>query len=278
MKGCEIGSPQASSMPPEDLNQAPRATPGWQGSSRSASGAGIAGILVLVCLMVSPVAFGQFIPNYWISTPGARLFMEGSAHYERGNHRTAYSRFHYAALWADKRAQFNLGVMNVSGQVLDMPPDTGLPCVASGQPMACGWAWLELSAEREYPQFRRTADEVWSRMNEGQRRAGRQILAESLLPRYGDEARVELTALRMNSRRMRDHGISRVGFDHYDGLQGGPAWEFEQIVAYETRLYHALENARVELGEFELIDDDDEDGRSGTDADGADGKPGKKNF
>lgn len=215
------------------------------------------GLLLMIVVLFSSVAFGQFIPNYWINTPGARLFMEGSAHYERGNYRTAYGRFHYAALWADKRAQFNLGVMNVSGQVEDMPSDTGLPCVGRAQPAACGWAWLELSAEREYPQFRRTADEVWSRMNDEQRRAGIRILEQSLLPRYGDEARVELTSLRMNSKRMRNYGISRVGFNYYEGLQDGPTWDFEQIVAYETRLYHALDRGRVELGELKLIDAED---------------------
>jgi len=197
----------------------------------------------------------QFNPMYWINTPGARLFIEGSAHYQRGNYLTAYSRFHYAALWADKRAQFNLGVMNVSGQVRDMRPDTGLPCVGLGQPMACGWAWLELSAERGYPQFRRVADEIWLSLDDRQRRAGRRILEEQLRPDYGDEARLKRTAARMNSKRMRN-GMSRVGYSTA-GTWSGLTWDFEQIVAYETRLYRALDQARVELGEFKLVDEPD---------------------
>jgi len=235
-------------------------------------------LLLLFALSLQSAALGQFIPNYWINTPGARLFMEGSDHYERGNYRTAYARFHYAALWADKRAQFNLGVMNVSGQVLDMPPDTGLPCVGKGQPLACGWAWLELSAEREYPQFRRTADEVWSSMDDEQRRAARQILGDLLVPHYSDEARLELTQLRMTSNRMRNYGISRVGFNHYEGIQDGATWDLEQIVSYESRLYRTIDRGRVELGEFRLIDDEEAEAGSAADGESDGGRPEQRNL
>jgi len=220
-------------------------------------------VVGLACVDGTARAQQSFNPMYWINTPGARSFIEGSAHYGRGNYRTAYARFHYAALWADKRAQYNLGVMNVSGQVGDMPEDTGLPCAGMGAPGACGWAWLELSAERGYPQFRRRADEVWARLGEDQRRLGRRLLREELEPRYGDDARRELTSLRMNTRRMRNSGVSRVGYNYYTGLADGQAWDFERIVEYETRLYRALDRTRVELRELELNEeaperDDDE--------------------
>lgn len=212
----------------------------------------------LAALVCSPAgAQQQGFPAYWINMPGAQSYIEGGRFYERGEYRTAYAQFHHAAFWADKRAQFNLGLMNAQGQVRDMPAHRELPCVGTGRPMACGWAWLELSAEREYPQFRRTADLLWAKLDDHQRREGRRIFEQKLLPRYGDEARLEWTATRMTTMRMRN-GVSRSGFSYFTGSAGSPIWDLEKIIAYENRLYRAMHHGRVELGEFRLIDDEDD--------------------
>lgn len=223
-------------------------------------------IRILVALLalfpVAKSAHGQFDSSYWTRMPGARLFMEASRAYDAERYRTAYGKFHYAALWADKRAQYNLGVMNVSGQVDDFPSDTGLPCVGLGEPMACGWAWLELSAEREYPQFRRLADAVWQHLSERERELAREIHQQKLLPAYGDDERLGPTQLRMTRNWMRN-GVSRVGYHPYDLTGERSAWELDNIIAYETQVYEALNRARVGLGEFRLIDNPSTESVSG---------------
>lgn len=44
------------------------------------------------------------------------------------------------------------------------------------------------------------------------------------------------------------------------GTSLGFGWEFDEIVKYEARRYQVLDRARVEPGEFKLIDEESESG------------------
>ncbi|MEM1082246.1 MAG: hypothetical protein AAGH65_11755, partial [Pseudomonadota bacterium] len=105
------------------------------------------------------------------------------------------------------------------------------------------WAWFELFAERNYPMMRETADLLWERFNGSEQRRARDILESELLPRYGDGARKEATALRMERERRRPTG-SRVGsvgrltiYDRTGRIRNDEEfydrekWDFKHIVA-----------------------------------------------
>ncbi|MFU8876677.1 MAG: tetratricopeptide repeat protein [Wenzhouxiangellaceae bacterium] len=197
--------------------------------------------------------------NYADNTPGAEFLERGNRFYEQGDYDAAVGNFRLAARWADKMAQFNLGMLYVNGQGVERDP-------------LRGWAWMELSAERGYPVHRQAADSIFNQFTDEHRELARQILEEELKPEFGDEAAVARTQREME-RRLHRVGArgSRVGANRVlyvetrDGLlESGEQyyhpdrWDFEKIIAFETRLAHTLSTGTVTLGELELIDDEDE--------------------
>lgn len=185
----------------------------------------------------------------------------------------AMRRFEKAAYWADKVAQFNLGVMHYHGQGVDVDP-------------ARAWAWFNLAAEREYPHMVTLAEQVWSELDgAGQERAV-SIFESELLPEYGDEVAVRRTSRQM-SREYRKATGSRIGatsgfltvhevkgpviFNPYTQTLSfdstvftGPEfyqpelWDFERIMAAEKWEFDAASRGHVLLHDVELEDLDDE--------------------
>jgi hypothetical protein len=218
--------------------------------------------------------------DYADRTPGHKLLSSALSAYEAGQYVSALRKFERAAHWADKVAQFNLGVMHLHGQGTDPDP-------------ARAWAWFELAAERAYPRMTEVAGRVWETLDETQRTRARRIHDEELLGRYGDAVAVPRTARRMRRDQRRATG-SRVGFRrgglrvyevadigwgksgeisfsgrvHTSGSYYDPVkFDFHEIVAAETRLFEAAQQGKVRLGEFKLIDDEDgtESTRAGKD-------------
>ncbi|NBB92430.1 MAG: hypothetical protein GVY32_04580 [Gammaproteobacteria bacterium] len=193
---------------------------------------------------------------YHEHTPSADHMQRAQRAYEAGMFETALMQYREAARWADKFAQYNVGVMHLRAQGTEFDP-------------VRGWAWLELSAERGYPDFVQAADDLHAMLDEDQRRRARKIFEDELLPRYGDDARLPRVAREMR-RELHDatgsrtgsqgflamltiydgDGVSRRGTEYY----APEKWDIEQVIAFERNLMFRRGN--VEIGELELIDEE----------------------
>lgn len=230
-----------------------------------------AGLLCVLSSVASAMGYAD-------RTPGQAHLTAGIEAYEAGQYVSARGRFERAAHWADKVAQFNLGVMHLNGQGMEPDP-------------ARAWAWFELAAERRYPSMVEVADRLWSMLDDAQRDRARRIHDEELLEHYGDAQAVPRTARHMR-REMRGATGSRVGArsanlqvievenvytkpeatfkiaatgrvysgaDFYDPAK----FDFHNVVATESFIFDAEERGEVSLGAFRLIDEEsDEDSTS----------------
>lgn len=225
-------------------------------------------LAVLILTLTTPIAAQQAKPGHdWYDydehTPGARHMEAGQRSYAAGHFGSAMAKYKTAARWADKFAQYNIGVMYLRAEGVEFDP-------------VKAWAWLELAAEREYPQLVEAADDLYALLDEQQQADGRDYLERELLPRFGDETRIEATARKMRQDRRKATG-SRAGgraFLSYltiidgsgqtrrgDEYYAAEKWDFERIVDYETRVMFGIANGNVELGDFELVDDEPEEDR-----------------
>ncbi len=191
-----------------------------------------------------------------------RFLVRGIEATESGNAGLAHDSFVRAARDANKIAQFKLGLMYLEGYRGSSDPERA-------------WAWLELSAERDYPKFRELADQMWLTLNESEQATAQQILQEELRPTFGDEVAVPRVAAEMRRKFRRQTG-SRAGYGgnvvrvvensamsgaaskttHSSGGGGSildgvtftdgsvfyaeHKWDFEHIVAMETALFRNM--------------------------------------
>lgn len=187
-------------------------------------------------------------------TPSSEYMIMAGRAYAAGQYGNALAQYKAAAYWSDKFAQYNVGMLHLRGEGTEYDP-------------LRGWAWLELSAERGYPQFREAADALRAMFNASERQRAQSILENELLPVYGDEATRGRTAREMRFRLRQstgsrtgsrallgmltiydDTGFPRDGDEFYDPAK----WDFERIVAYETRLMELVHDGQVEVRELEL--------------------------
>lgn len=195
--------------------------------------------------------------NYADNAPGTEFLKRGNRFYRQGDYEAAVGNFQLASHWADKMAQFNLGMLYVNGEGVERDP-------------LRGWAWIELAAERDYPTYRDVADSIWNQFTDEHREQALNILDEELKPRYGDEVGIaRASSFIKRDMRRKTLGGSRVGANRVlyvetkaGHLESGDQyyhpdrWDFEKIVAFETRLFKALGSGTVTLGELELVDDE----------------------
>ncbi|MEE4329953.1 MAG: hypothetical protein V2J10_03745 [Wenzhouxiangella sp.] len=217
-------------------------------------------VAVLLALTSAPATAQPEYPGsraypYHEHTPSAHRMERARRAYRAGWYFSAYHHYLSAARWADKFAQFNVGVMYLRGEGVDF--DAGR-----------GWAWIKLSAERGYPDMVRMADDLHAMLDETQRQQARSIYERELLPEYGDAVRIPVTAERMERNRRRatgsrlgsrnflrivdSFGRTRDGDEYYDPAK----WDFHNIVAYETHTMLNLPVGSVVIGGFETVDDD----------------------
>ncbi|MEM7055023.1 MAG: hypothetical protein AAF446_10840, partial [Pseudomonadota bacterium] len=178
-------------------------------------------------------------------TPSYDEMVWGMRAYEASMFHAALAHFKNAARWADKFAQYNVGAMYLRGEGTDYDA-------------ARGWAWIELSAERGYPEMVDMSEKLWAMLSEPEQRKAMQIYQDEILPEYGDHLAIEKTALRMHRDRRQATG-SRLGFasgflNVYD-RSGRPRagtefyaaekWDFETIISYETQLAFDRVRGRV---------------------------------
>jgi hypothetical protein len=96
----------------------------------------------------------------------------GILRYEKGDYAGAMKYFLLGARYADKVSQLSIGLMYLNGQGVPKDPVTG-------------YAWVALSAERNYPKFVDTRDSVWAQLDSEQRDKANDILKQ-LTAEYGD--------------------------------------------------------------------------------------------
>lgn len=96
----------------------------------------------------------------------------GLLSYEKGDYAGAMKYFLLGARYADKASQISIGLMYLNGQGVTKDPVTA-------------YAWIALSAERNYPKFVATRDSVGAQLNAEQRAKADDILKQ-LMAEYGD--------------------------------------------------------------------------------------------
>src|SRR6056297_811538 len=211
--------------------------------------------------------------NYAQNAPGTQFLERGNMFFRQGDYEAAVGNYRLAAHWADKLAQFNLGMMYVNGDGVDRDP-------------LLGWAWIKLSAERGYPKNAAVAADIWNQFTDDHRKVAKEILEKELKPRYGDEVAIPRTANDMKRTLARDtSGGSRVGVNravYVTGRNGGfvsgnqffrdELWNFNKIVQFETRLQKAIGGGNVVLRDFQTVEDDESAPQS---SDGGDAESGE---
>jgi len=197
--------------------------------------------------------YNEHMPSYWLMNRGNRL-------YSIGRHYSAIHFYERAARYADKFGQYNVAVMHLKAEGTDFDP-------------VRAWAWLELSAERDYPMMRKAADDLFDLLDEAQQRQARAIHGQELLPEYGDSVAIPRAQLRMDRDRRQStgsrlgspamlgmlrvidyqgDGLSRNGAEYYDPAK----WDMQRLVEYETWQMENLARGQVEMGELEIVEDE----------------------
>lgn len=96
----------------------------------------------------------------------------GFESYQDGSYEWARRYFEFAAAYGDKISQFALATLHRNGE--GVPRDAAL-----------AYAWLDLAAERGYPEFLAQREAVWNSLDAAQRERAVMITTE-LYARYGD--------------------------------------------------------------------------------------------
>lgn len=96
----------------------------------------------------------------------------GMHQYFAGNYADALKSFTNSARYADKLSQLSIGLMYLNGQGVQRDPVTA-------------FAWVAIAAERKYPQFLATRDQIWAQLD-AQQRDQAKALIDKLYPEYGD--------------------------------------------------------------------------------------------
>jgi TPR repeat protein len=96
----------------------------------------------------------------------------GMHRYAAGDYAGAMKSFLIAASYADKPSQLSIGLMYLNGQGVQKDPATA-------------WAWISIAAERGYPQFVTTRDDLWLQLKSGQRQRAK-ATEQQLDAQYGD--------------------------------------------------------------------------------------------
>ncbi len=123
---------------------------------------------------------------------------EGMRHYARHEYKDALKYFEIGALYADKLSQLCLGLMHMNGEGTPKDPVTA-------------YAWLDLAAERDYPDFVATRDSLKKTLTPEQL-AKAQALRAELGAKYGDAVAKPRLAVQLRQGQMQITG-SHTGVD-----------------------------------------------------------------
>jgi uncharacterized protein len=125
---------------------------------------------------------------------------EGILHYEKGDYAGAMKYFLSGARYADKMSQLSIGLLYLNGQGVAKDPVTA-------------YAWIALSAERNYPKFVATRDGVWAQLDPAQREKANQML-QQLMAEYGDAVAKPRMVAQLQQEKLHMTG-SPLGFGNF---------------------------------------------------------------
>lgn len=184
--------------------------------------------------------------------PSLNTYMLASSMYEAGKHQEAYNKFLTSARWGNKLAQFNLGTMHQNGQ-------------GTVKDQAQAWAWVQLSAERDYAGLRDIADDLFEQLSPTEQARARRIFNEELAPEFGDAA-VLPRVQRHLDRRYRAATGSRLGGSSSTPLVVQPRdeqqsvgdvyyaqdrWQVDSWLREERRWFYAMTNREIDIVEHD---------------------------
>lgn len=196
-------------------------------------------------------SMGQAFPGVPDTRFVADLKRDADRAYDRGDYDRAYRILSKSLSWrGDKYAQYLLGVMHLNGQGVPRDP-------------ALGVAWLRLATERNNARLVAAYKDAAATLDDAQL-ARSDLLFEELKDEYGD--RIVLARLvRKDMRELNRSTGSRLGATDFlplsiVGLDGRrvPGSEFYGSIRQRMNTRLGYLNGVVELGEFELVEDDDE--------------------
>ncbi len=123
----------------------------------------------------------------------------GMRHYAHHEYKDALKYFEVGAFYADKMSQLSIGLMHLNGE-------------GTGKDPIAAYAWLDLAAERDYPDFVATRDRVKSELTADQMQKAAALRAE-LAQKYADAVAKPRMAKQLKLGQMQLTG-SRTGFDY----------------------------------------------------------------
>jgi len=132
----------------------------------------------------------------------------GVKRYVNKNYADAMKYFEIGAYYADKFSQLSIGLMYVNGE--------GVP-----KDMLTGYAWIDIAAEREYPDFVATRDRVKAALTPDELQRA-QAIRDKLALRYADKVGKPRMEQQLRFGREQMTG-SHLGFDQgvkHDSLKG----------------------------------------------------------
>ncbi len=122
----------------------------------------------------------------------------GMRHYAHHEYKDALKYFEIGAYYADKLSQLSIGLMHMNGEGTRKDP-------------VKAYAWFDLAAERDYPDFVATRDSLKKELTP-QQLAEAQKLREKLGERYADAVAKPRLAVQLKQGQMQLTG-SHTGFD-----------------------------------------------------------------
>lgn len=205
------------------------------------------------------IAIEAMTQGFLAAHPDIRWRREALHDYSNQRYDEAMKHFLHAARYGDKASQAMIAEMHWRG--------IGVP-----QDRALGYVWMDLAAERQYPNFLILRERYWSELDEPSRRdaveRGQTVFAE-----YGDDVakpRLE-KVLRRESRNITG---SRVGFvgnltiiPHTGPLAGTGMtisgeelyakkyWVPEQYWRMQDEVWKGPPKGEVEVGDIEAMDE-----------------------
>jgi hypothetical protein len=123
----------------------------------------------------------------------------GMRYYSHHQFNDALKYFEIGAFYADKLSQLSIGLMHLNGEGTQKDPISA-------------YAWLDLAAERNYPDFVATRDHLKTTLTPEQL-AQAMELRKTLAERYGDHVAKWRMTVQLRLGQMQLSGYSRIGSD-----------------------------------------------------------------
>ena len=203
---------------------------------------------------------GILTEGFLSSHPDIRWRREGLYSYNRKEYDIAVAQFLRAARHADKPSQAMLAEMYWEG--IGVPRDREL-----------GYAWMDLAAERMYPNFVILRERYWQKLGARQRREAIER-GQALLAEYGDDAAKPRMERQLRLANQQITG-SRLGFVN-PGLSVIPVtgplsgvslagetfykpeyWRTNKYFEWQDEMWHApARTGHVDVGDLQPVHDD----------------------